>query len=528
MLASILEHHWRRAEDVDIASLILAIQSPPLSKLGVFDIESFFPAKDRFGLAMELNNILASPSFQSWLTGSPMDIPRFLTAPNGKPRHSIFYIAHLSDAERMFFVSMLLNQVIGWMRTQPGTTSLRAIVYMDEIFGFLPPVANPPSKKPFMTLLKQARAFGVGAVLATQNPIDLDYKALTNTGTWLIGRLQTEQDVARVLDGLEGASGQGGAGKSELRSLIAGLGKRVFLVHNVHERSPVTFQTRWAMNYLRGPLTRAQIRQLQPLGTENTGSAAASSVRATSAGSVADARPVLDPSIPQLFLEPRTPRAQAESALALPAGAGSIDRHLQYTPAVLARGSVHFVSTRLGIEESKNFSLLLDPPKRADDIDWGEGLELSIASHEIEEEPAPLARYRAVPGVINTSRDLKRFEKELSNYLYRSEKLPIYYNSTLKVYSRPGESDREFRLRVHRLAREERDEAVDELNRRYEKKIDRMGDRLDKAGMTLARKEEDAGSRKREVWLSVGESVLGMLLGRRSSRIASSSMRSTE
>ena len=299
LLASILEHYWRRGEDADIARLILAIQTPPISKLGVFDIESFFPSKDRFGLAMELNNILASPSFQSWLTGSPMDIPRFLTAPNGKPRHSIFYIAHLSDAERMFFVSMLLNQVIGWMRTQAGTTSLRAIVYMDEIFGFLPPVANPPSKKPFMTLLKQARAFGVGAVLATQNPIDLDYKALTNTGTWLIGRLQTEQDVARVLDGLESASGQGSPSKSELRSLITGLGKRVFLAHNVHERRPVTFQTRWAMNYLRGPLTRTQIQRLQPPSGAATAAPSPASLWPTSAGSAAETRPVLDPSIPQ-------------------------------------------------------------------------------------------------------------------------------------------------------------------------------------------------------------------------------------
>ena len=177
----------------------------------MLDLESFFPAKDRFALAMALNNLLASPGFGAWLEGEPLDIGRLLHTPAGKPRVAIFSIAHLNDAERMFFVTLLLNQMLGWMRAQSGTTSLRALLYMDEIFGYFPPVANPPSKMPLLTLLKQARAFGLGVVLATQNPVDLDYKGLANTGTWFIGRLQTERDKARVLDGLEGAARQRGA-----------------------------------------------------------------------------------------------------------------------------------------------------------------------------------------------------------------------------------------------------------------------------------------------------------------------------
>ena len=181
----------------------------------------------------------------------------------GKPRASIFTISHLSDTERMFFVSMLLNEIIGWMRTQAGTSSLRAILYMDEIFGYFPPISNPPSKTPLLTLLKQARAYGLGVVLSTQNPVDLDYKGLANTGTWFIGRLQTERDKGRVLEGLEGAAAGGGFDRGRMEEILAGLGKRVFLLHNVHENEPVIFQTRWALSYLRGPMTRDQIKTLK-------------------------------------------------------------------------------------------------------------------------------------------------------------------------------------------------------------------------------------------------------------------------
>ncbi|RQW06316.1 MAG: ATP-binding protein, partial [Calditrichaeota bacterium] len=266
LLSSLLNHYWRAGQDLDLSGLIHAIQSPPISKIGVFDLESIFPTKDRMELAMTINNLLASPSFQAWLTGEPLDIDRLLYTAEGKPRHSIFYISHLSDSERMFFVSLLLNQLLGWMRTQPGTGSLRALLYIDELFGYMPPVENPSSKKPLLTLLKQARAFGLGVVVATQNPVDLDYKGLSNIGTWFIGRLQTDRDRDRILDGLAGSTGAGKAGldRPMLGKIISSLDKRVFLMHNVHEDVPEVFNTRWVMSYLAGPLTRVQIKDLMP------------------------------------------------------------------------------------------------------------------------------------------------------------------------------------------------------------------------------------------------------------------------
>src|SRR5690606_28231630 len=217
---------------------------------------------ERARLALALNNLAASPAFAAWTAGDPLDVAALLHGPDGRPRLSIVSIAHLSDAERMFAVTLLLSEVVAWMRTQRGTSSLRAILYMDEIFGFFPPVANPPSKEPMLTLLKQARAFGLGVVLTTQNPVDLDYKGLSNTGTWFIGRLQTVQDRERVLDGLEGAVQGGSFSRATLSDTLSSLDNRVFLLHNVHESAPVIFQTRFSMSYLRGPLSRDQVRSL--------------------------------------------------------------------------------------------------------------------------------------------------------------------------------------------------------------------------------------------------------------------------
>jgi len=264
LVSTLLTRAWSEGQDLDIGALVGQVQKPPIARVGVMDIDSFYPEKDRQKLALALNNLLAAPGFSAWLEGVPMDIATLLRTPEGRPRVSIVSIAHLSDPERMFFVSLLLNQVLGWTRAQSGTTSLRAILYMDEIFGFFPPVATPPSKQPLLTLLKQARAFGLGIVLATQNPVDLDYKGLANTGTWLLGRLQTERDKARVLEGLEGAATAAKAGfdRGQMDAMLAGLANRVFLMNNVHEDAPRLMESRWAMSYLRGPLTRDQIKTL--------------------------------------------------------------------------------------------------------------------------------------------------------------------------------------------------------------------------------------------------------------------------
>src|SRR5678815_4413125 len=310
LISTILNTSWMNGQDLDIAGLIQQIESPPMTKVGVKDIESFFPFKDRQELAMSLNNLLAAPGFSSWMEGEPLDIQQILHTAEGKPRLSIFSIAHLNDAERMLFVSLLPNQTLGWMRTQSGTTSLRAILYMDEIFGYFPPVANPPSKLPLLTLLKQGRAFGLGVVLATQNPVDLDYKGLSNTGTWFIGRLQTERDKARVLEGLEGiAAGTGQAfDKQGMEQLLAGLTTRIFLLNNTHDDAPEVFETRWTMSYLRGPLTRTQIKQLMDPAKGKVTSPAAPAVKkaAPAATSTLDQRPVLPPEITQYFIPART------------------------------------------------------------------------------------------------------------------------------------------------------------------------------------------------------------------------------
>ncbi len=308
LLSTILDTFWKQGKDLDLASLIASVQSPPVQKIGVLDLDTFYPAKERFSLVMALNNLLASPGFNSWLEGEALDISKILYTALGKPRIAIFSIAHLGDSERMFFTSLLLNQILGWMRTQSGTNSLRAILYMDEIFGYLPPTANPPSKLPMLTLLKQARAFGLGLVLATQNPVDLDYKALSNTGTWLIGRLQTERDKMRLLEGLEGAAASTGSNfnRQEMDKILAGLGSRIFLMNNTHEDQPVIIQSRWAMSYLRGPLTRDQIKILMdPYKTTSTTTQKASAPQGVSniaSSNVSSQIPAIPPEIGQYFL----------------------------------------------------------------------------------------------------------------------------------------------------------------------------------------------------------------------------------
>src|SRR5262245_54007566 len=338
LIASILEQAWSSGKDLDLRALIQMIQKPPMPRIVVFDLETFFPAQERFQLALTLNNLLAAPGFEAWMEGEGLEIDRILYTQAGKPRMSIFSIAHLSDAERMFFVTILLNHVLGWMRSQPGTPSLRAILYMDEVFGFFPPISEPPSKRPLLTLLKQARAFGLGVVLATQNPVDLDYKGLSNAGTWFIGRLQTERDKDRLLEGLASAAGAQGAGfdPRTLAALISKLGQRVFLMQSVHEDRPAMFQTRWALSYLAGPLTRTQIKQLMQdqKPVSEAASAAPADTRQISepAPDTSNERPQLPPDLRQFFAQAGSP----------PAGEG----RLAYHPYLYASAKVHMINNK--------------------------------------------------------------------------------------------------------------------------------------------------------------------------------------
>ena len=546
LLANLFEHFWRRGEDLDLPKLILAIQTPPIRQLGVFDIDTFFPQKERFGLAIALNNIIAAPSFQSWLQGQPLDIAGFLSTPEGKPRHSIFYIAHLSDAERMFFVTMLLNQLVTWMRAQAGTTSLRALLYIDEVFGYFPPVANPPSKKPLLTLMKQARAFGLGVVLTTQNPADLDYKGLTNAGTWFIGRLQTERDKDRLLEGLESASAQAGAAlnRKQLGEIMSDLGKRVFLLHNVHEPAPVTFQTRWAMSYLRGPLTRPQVRTLMGGRAPDTPVVAPqkltlSSLEARGGMAAASAAPVSQPSpAPEPASHPTAPPAlpAAIQQVYLPTRKGSSsaekeiterarerievqERHLLYIPALLGLGRVHFVKkTRaLNVNEAEEFTLLAQPPRGVGVVRWEQAQEPELTPRDLLDRPEPEAYFDELPETINEAKELSVLKKELQDHLYRTSTLTLLYSPAAKLYSRPDEDEREFRMRLRQEARELRDAEVDKLEDRHATKLRTLEDRLRRAKTALERKESASRARKQDALLSAGETVLSLFSGRRRS-----------
>lgn len=503
LLSTILDHTWRNEEDLDLAALIHAIQDPPVTKIGVMDLDSFFPSKDRFALAMKLNNLLAAPGFQSWLEGEALDIQSLLYTPAGKPRLAIFSIAHLNDAERMFFVTLLLSQMVGWMRTQSGTTSLRALLYMDEIFGYFPPVANPPSKLPLMALLKQARAFGLGVVLATQNPVDLDYKGLANTGTWFIGRLQTERDKARVLEGLEGASSSAGKkfDKGRMEQTLAGLGNRVFLMNNVHEDEPVVFETRWCLSYLRGPLTRTQIKQLMdPQRAAHAGTAAgpaAKSMKSAKGG----ARPIVPPDVPQQFVPLRGSQPEGSE--------------LVYAPMLLGSSQIRFSDTKSGIDQTEIVTVLAPMTDGAVSVDWDHAVAAELAVADLEQSPESDAQFLPLPASASKAKSYVDWNKDFGGWLFRTQKLELLKSPTTKDVSKPGESERDFRVRLQQSGRELRDKAAESLRQKYAPKITTLQDRIRRAEQLKAKQQAESRSSQVQAAISVGASILGAFLGRK-------------
>ncbi len=509
LISTLLAQMWKRGQDLDLASLIAGIQNPPVTKLGVLDLESFYPSQDRFGLVVALNNLLASPGFSAWLEGVPLEIGSLLHTPQGKPRVAIFSIAHLSDPERMFFVSMLLNQVLGWMRTQSGTTSLRALVYMDEIFGYFPPVANPPSKLPLLTLLKQARAFGVGVVLATQNPVDLDYKGLANAGTWFIGRLQTEGDMNRLMDGLEGAAASAGSSvdRKKLQKLLAALGNRVFLMNNTHEDAPVLFQTRWSLSYLRGPLTRNQIKQLMdPYKT-----ARPAPEPAPASASPAAAAPVLAGAAAPIGSRPTLP-AEVTQFFAPVRGSSP---ELTYRPAVVGAARVHFSDAKSGLDRNSDLVLLAPILDRAVPVSWDEAREAGFAANDLEKNPAGEARYAELPAAASKAKSYSDWGQDLVSWLYGSQQLTLQRSPSTGQLSRPGESEREFRVRLQQEAREQRDEAVADLRQKYSVKINTLQERIRKAEQAVEREADQAKQAKLQTAVSFGATLLGAFAGRK-------------
>jgi hypothetical protein len=521
LISNILSREWNSGRDLDIGGLIQQIQSPSMTRVGVMELDSFFPSKDRFELAMALNNLLAAPGFSSWMEGEPLDIQQILHTPEGKPRVAIFSIAHLSDAERMFFVSLLLNQTLGWMRTQSGTTSLRAILYMDEIFGYFPPVANPPSKLPLLTLLKQGRAFGLGVVLVTQNPVDLDYKGLSNTGTWFIGRLQTERDKARVLEGLEGiAAGTGQKfDRQEMEQTLAGLGNRVFVMNNTHENATEVFESRWAMSYLRGPLTRTQIKTLMdPVKAQSSVApatqAAAAAVdasvqypvqsRSTKLGGAKPAagnqQPVLPPEVSQYFIPVR--------------GSASGSVTLVYHPALLGMTEVTYSDSKT-VEVSRQLSLLATITDGPVPVDWGQSSSMELPAEDLETSPETNAQFAELPSGASKPRNYDSWRKDLSSWIYRNQKLELLQSPSLDFVSNPGESERDFRIRLQQRAREQRDEAAEKLRQKYAPKFAQLEEKKRRAEQAVEREAEQSKSQKLQTAISFGATLLSSFMGRK-------------
>jgi len=507
LLSSIFNHEWTNERSLSLESLIRHIQKPGFDKVGIIDVDSYYPPKKRQALALKFNALLASPGFSTWLQGPALDINKMLYQDNGKARVSIFSIAHLSDSERMFFVSILLNQMLGWMRTQSGTTSLRALLYMDEIYGYLPPSANPPSKKPMMTMLKQARAFGLGCLLATQNPVDLDYKALSNIGTWWLGRLQTERDKARVLDGLEGAaaSQDGSFDRKQMEQLLAGLGSRVFLMNNVHEDAPVVFHVRWVMSYLCGPLTRRKIKTLMdPKRDQYAAKATEAKVIDSPMG-----MPSAAPSVEAAVVRPAVGEGVKEKFVKV---AGPIEG-VSYKPFLLRKGTVYFNSTKRDVEGSREVQSIC--PMAARGIDWNTEQKVEGGKKVYIEEPEEGVHFDELAGYAMNVKNYKTVEDEYEDFLYRNERVQVFYSSLLKEYSKMGESEGEFRARLTHQARELRDEAIDKLRKKMMKSIQTKQGQIDRAFATLEREKSEAGSAKVQAGVSILGSIMGALFSRK-------------
>ena len=546
LLSNIFEHAWSQGRDLDLSELILQTQTPPFQKLGVFDVNTFFPEKDRFGLAMALNNILAAPAFQVWIEGQPLDIPSLLYTPDGRPRHCVFYIAHLSDSERMFFVTLLFSAFESWMRTQAGTTSLRTIMYFDEIFGYLPPVSNPPSKQPMLRMLKQARAFGVGLVLVTQNPVDVDYKALSNAGTWFIGKLQTDQDKQRLLDGLQGAMA-GDINRAVFDRLISTLGKRVFLLHNVHAPASVTsggpqlFRTRFVMNYLAGPLTRAQIPLLNKLknvqGSPTSvpapaaqpatgfGGLPSQAVEAITPGATPPVqsltgtatRPAVPSGVREYFLPNNLTLSQAFKAIEKVTPEGAASQGLLYRPVLLAQASVRFLNRNYNLDTVIQRTALVEAPDRRGLVRWENYVAAPVNLQQLEKQPAPQASFTPLEAPLTDARIVSNLEKDYLDWAYRTTEAVVRANEALKVYAGPDVSNREFRQLCDEAARQGRDAEIKKVEDSFKKKIEVIQERMAREERELEEDRARHSHRKMEEVGSHAETIFSMLGGRKKS-----------
>ena len=517
LLSNIIYWHWSRDKNLDIGMLIGLIQQPPMRKLGVIDLDTFFPPTDRVKLAMKLNGLAASPSFASWAEGPDLDIQRLLYGDSGKPQAAIVSLAHLSDEERQFVVTLLLSKMVTWMRTQPGTSDLRALIYMDEVFGYVPPVGAPPTKKPILTLLKQARAYGVGLVLSTQNPVDIDYKALSNAGTWMIGRLQTEQDKQRLLDGMSAADGS--VDLNAISDTISALGKRQFVLQSTGTNAPIVFSTRWAMSYLAGPLTRKQIEQLVSdeqrqravvtSGTDDSSSLASPVELADNESAVL---PQTADNVMVRYLDPAVNYADD-------IGASATGKRLQAGLAV--RIGMLFDDSKAKLRHDMQWEAIITPldgPVDADDA-----IVVDYDDRDLKSAAPADAVYILPNAKIKNKTYFKSAQTAIKAYLYRSEEIELFHNPALKVYSHISESRDAFEIRCAHVADDAADKDADKLRAVLSKKIDRINIAVQKSEDKIRELQFDAASRKSDQRssqiLDIAGGLLGSLLGgRRSTR----------
>jgi hypothetical protein len=497
LLSTLLAEEWRHQRALDLAGIIAHVQAPPFTRVGVLDLDAFYPAADRFKLAMDLNRLLAAPDFAVWLEGDALDIGRLLYTDTGTPRVTVLSIAHLDDRERMFVVSLVLNELVSWMRAQRGTSTLRAMVYIDEMTGFLPPVAMPPSKAPLLTLLKQARAVGLGMTLATQNPVDLDYKALANAGTWFIGRLQTERDKSRLLDGLEGAQAASGHGldRATTDQVLSSLQKRTFMLHNVHDATPILFRTRWTLSYLRGPLGRDELARLPGAqGAQGAPSAPEPHQAAPGRTQPHPAAPILDPAITQFFAP----------------GAGA-----RWTPQLVGAARLSYSNAKLDLDESRDVVLLAPIVEGPLTVDWQHAEPADFTVAELSREPAGTRPFDPLPAAACSPKKHAQWAKDFAQWVAQSQTVELLHSPRTKMISRPDESERDFRIRLETALRELRDAELEKMRARYGSKLATLEDRVRRAEAAVERQQEQASESKVQAGVSMAATIFGASLGRK-------------
>ncbi|MBN2823781.1 MAG: DUF87 domain-containing protein [Campylobacterales bacterium] len=503
LLSNIFAHFWKQGVSLSMEELIGYITNPPFEKVGVMQLASFYPQKDRLALAMLLNNVIASPTFASWIEGEPLDIQNLLYTGDAKPRVTILSIAHLNDQERMFFVTLLLNKFIGWMRKQSGTSSLRALLYMDEVFGFFPATSKPPSKEPMLLLLKQARAFGVGVVLSTQNPIDIDYKGLSNIGSWFIGRLQTKQDRDRLIDGLI-QNDTSTFDKKTIEELLSSIKSRTFVFKSAKSDSLSLFQTRWVLSYLRGPIAINEIKKLME-DKKDTHKEEYAAKEPSHHSSGLSSQPILSENIPTLFLN-ETPYGE----------------EIRFEPYLLAKGGVGFYDKKRGVDEKEEVRLELYLNESFSSPNWEEA-EVNADEPQYDKQAPMKSLFYSLPQVISQARDLREFEKDFANYLYRNRQLELFRVEELGLESQVGETMQSFKIRINDKLKEQKDQALEKLKEQFVKEEEQLESRYKRAVARLEKEEEDVSAKKTDTILSVGLTILDAFMGRKTIKSSTTS-----